>query len=171
MCIRDSVDADSPSVDSPEIEPNEGLYLRADTSVEYDNCGLLNPESWGFAYTEEELFDSYLPGQAGLMPGDGFFMWREAEDDLETRGAVTCDYEESGFSCESQGMRVLSTYSLYSYYEIDIAGEILSEDTLETETTVDIVEVDTFTSAYLGALGIDLTECDLTVTMTWERTE
>ena len=61
--------------------------------------------------------------------------------------------------------------SLYSSYEIDITGEVLSEDSLETEATISIIEVDTFTAASFASLGIDYTECERVVDTTWERAE
>ncbi len=162
------VDADPPPGAPPEIMPNEGLYERTDATVDFDNCGLLDPATWT---SDLDMMDYYLPDRAGVMPGDDSFLWREAEDALETRGAVNCEFDGFDFSCETQSARQLTTYSLYSSYEIDVTGEVLSEDSLETEATVRIIEVDTFTAATFASVGIDFTECEMVANMTWERIE
>ena len=70
-------------------------------------------------------------------------------------------------TCNNQNARQPTTYSqtVFSFYEVE--GGRSNEDRLETDVTVTYLELDTFSAAYLAAVGIDFRDCETSLTMRW----
>ena len=154
--------------------PLAGRYRRVDVSNINDTCGFMTAATFGLTY--DELYDFYLPNAARLQPDDAGFLWQEDDSgrySLETDDAVLCEMEGSAFACTNQNARQPTTYSqtLFCVYEVEVSGRVESKDILETDVTVTYLEMDTFSSAYLAAVGIDFRDCQTSLTMRWALQE
>jgi hypothetical protein len=170
---RVDADAGADPGDAPPIIPGDGRYDRTDVTITSDNCDLMSGSRYGVS--DEEVYGWWLPKQARLATGEGFFDWRENDNvrieswPLETEAPIRCDYDGTSFACDDQSARQAGGDSglVFSFYEIEVEGEIFSADQLETRVSVTFLELDTFSAAYLGAFGIDYTECEVGATMEW----
>lgn len=169
----DAADSDTGSVESaeengessteeePGIRPIAGLYGLVDGKVTSDPCSF---DYYFEAYTGYSMLE--IPGivaqTASLELEDGYFLWQEADAELETRDAVECEYTADGFECSTQ-----EASSFDWTYEIDFSGELVAEDELVGTAVVRYVDADGWSEDYLESSGVDLEDCTNEFDMEW----
>ena len=153
--------AESSTEDDPGIRPIEGIYGLVDGKVTSDPCSF---DYYFETYTGYSMLEivGIVPQTASLELEDGYFLWQEADAELDTRDSVRCDYTADGFECSTQ-----EASSFDWSYEIDFSGELVAEDELVGTAVVRYVGADGWSEGYLESSGVNLEDCTNEFDLDW----
>ena len=148
-----SADVDDPSEEGPEADPaiRPGPWRAVSADIEGDPCPF---DAYLSSYAYSTL--AYLPSQFEVEAASGGFLI-EATPYNVVRGPIFCALEEAQFTCETQFVQAYD-----SVYEIDFAGERVSDETIRG-TAVVRFEFDGETEALLTDAGFTVADCDHTI--------